>query len=179
VHIIVASYVEDLEDTCVSLKCVVFVLEKTHWKVYFLALRKLVGKRRIQVSVDAIGDFLTIIRNGLMVSKRFVVAPYSRMRLSVAKILQDEGFIQDVAVLDDIASKKSIKVTLRYVNGESAIHRIDRRSTPGRRLYTKVDQIKPVIGGLGLSILSTNRGVVSHKKAKEYGVGGEVICTVW
>jgi small subunit ribosomal protein S8 len=171
--------VEGHEDICVYLKCVVFVLEKTHWTDFFRALRKLVGKRRIKVSIDVIGDFLTIIRNGLMVSKRFVVAPYSRMRFSVAQILQEEGFIQDVTILDDVASKKSIKVTLRYVNGESAIHKIDRKSTPGRRFYSKVDQIKPVIGGLGLSILSTNRGVISHKKAKEYGVGGEVVCTVW
>ena len=132
------------------------------------------------MSIDVIGDFLTIIRNGLMVSKRFVVAPYSRMRFSVAQILKDEGFIQDVAIIEDAMNKKSIKVSLRYgVNGESAIHKIDRKSTPGRRFYTKVDQIKPVIGGLGLSILSTNRGVISHKKAKEYGVGGEVVCTVW
>lgn len=114
-----------------------------------------------------------------MVSKRFVITPYSKMRFAVGQILKDEGFVQDITIVDDITSKKSIKVTLRYVHGESAIHKIDRKSTPGRRFYAKSDQIKPVIGGLGLSILSTNHGIISHKKAKEYGVGGEVICTVW
>ncbi len=101
-----------------------------------------------------------------MVSKRFVIAPYSRMRFSVAQILQDEGFVQDITILDDVASKKSIKVTLRYVNGESAIHKIERKSTPGRRLYTKVDQIKPVIGGLGLSFCLQIVGSISIKKQK-------------
>ncbi len=137
------------------------------------------------MSLDAIGDFLTIIRNGLMRSKRSVIAPYSRMRESISRILKDEGFISDYVVLDDSPSKKSIKLLLKYVDGESVIHDIQRVSTPSRRRYVRITKVhgfhrlKPVIGGLGLSILTTSRGLLSHKKAKELGVGGELVCTVW
>ncbi len=131
------------------------------------------------MSIDAIGDFLTIIRNGLMASKTYVVAPHSKMRMDVAQILKKEGFIHDVTVqvIDDV--KKKIKVRLKYVNGESVIHEIKRVSTPGRRAYAGVRNIKPVIGGLGVSIVTTNKGVISQKEAKRLSVGGEVICTVW
>jgi len=137
------------------------------------------------MSLDVIGDFLTIIRNGLSRSKQSVVAPYSRMREAIARILKDEGFIRDYIVVDGVPSEKSIKVILKYVDGESVIHEIQRISTPGRRRYVKIakargiKRLKPVIGGLGLSILTTSRGLVSHKKAKELGIGGEVVCTVW
>jgi len=131
------------------------------------------------MSIDTIGDFLTVVRNGLMVSKTFVVAPYSKLKFEIAKILKEEGFIKDCIILEDDPSKKAIKVFLKYVNNESVIHEIIRASKPGRRYYTGATKIKPVIGGLGLSILSTNRGIISNKKAKELNVGGEVICTVW
>lgn len=130
------------------------------------------------MSIDAIGDFLTIIRNGLMRSKLFVIAPFSTLKASVAQILKDEGFIKDFAVTEE-DGKKSIKIYLKYVDGESVIHELTRISTPGRRSYKGAARIRPVIGGLGLSILTTSRGIVSHKKAKELGVGGEIICTVW
>jgi len=132
------------------------------------------------MSVDVIGNFLTIIRNGLMVSKPFVVAPYSKMKLEIARILKEEGFIADFAVEEKESSvKKSIKVVLKYVGGESAIHEIQRVSTPGRRLYAKATGVRPVIGGLGVSILTTSSGLLSNKQAKARGVGGEVVCTVW
>lgn len=131
------------------------------------------------MSVDSIGDFLTILRNGIMVSKPFVVAPYSKMRHAIAQILQDEGFVRDVAVLDGDAGKRSLKVSLKYVDGESVIHELKRISKPGRRMYTGFKEIEPVIGGLGLSIVSTSHGVVTHKKAEQLGAGGEIICTVW
>lgn len=130
------------------------------------------------MSIDVIGDFLTIIRNGLMSSKLFVVAPYSKIKADLAQILKDEGFIKDFAITDE-DGKKSIKVFLKYVGGESVIHELKRISTPGRRSYKGAANVKPVIGGLGLSILTTSKGIISHKKAKELGVGGEVICTVW
>lgn len=132
------------------------------------------------MSVDAIGDFLTIIRNGLMASKLSVVVPYSGLKNEIARILKDEGFIRGYSVVEkEGVVGKQIKVDLKYVGGESVIHEIDRVSTPGRRKYAGVTGIKPVIGGLGLSILSTNRGVISNKKAKELNVGGEILCTVW
>jgi len=131
------------------------------------------------MSVDTIGNFITIIRNGLMVSKPSVEATYSKMRYAVAQILKEEGFVHDVMVTQQENNKKGIKITLKYVDGESAIHKIERQSTPGRRAYAGVDEIEPVIGGLGLSILSTSAGVISHKQAKQQRVGGELICTVW
>ena len=131
------------------------------------------------MSVDTIGDFLTIIRNGLMVSKSHVVAPYSRIKFEIASILKAEGFIRDFVTLDEPDGKKKLKVVLKYVKGESVIHEITRVSTPGRRRYAGITGIKPVIGGLGLSIISTSRGIVSNHQAKQLNVGGEVICTVW
>jgi len=130
--------------------------------------------------MDAIGNFLTIIRNGIRASKPFVLAQHSNIRFEIAKILADEGFIRGVTVTEDETTKfKTLKIALKYVDGESVIHEIKRVSTPGRRMFTKVGNIKPIIGGLGVSILTTNRGLVTHKKAEELSVGGELICTVW
>ena len=130
------------------------------------------------MSIDVIGNFLTIIRNGIMRSKPFVRAPHSKMKLAVANILKEEGFITDV-VIDTEGDRKFLKIILKYVGGESVIHEIKRESTPGCRTYTAAHRIKPVIGNLGMSILSTNKGVVSDKKARQNSLGGEVICTVW
>lgn len=131
------------------------------------------------MSIDTIGDFLTVIRNGLMVSKPFVVIPYSKVKFEIAKILKEEGFIKDCVLLEDDPKKQAMKVFLKYVDNESVIHEIVRASRPGRRYYSGATSIKPVIGGLGISILSTNRGVMTNKKAKKLNVGGEIICTVW
>ena len=131
------------------------------------------------MSRDVIGDFLTIIRNGIARSKEFVVAPYSNMRFELAKILKEEGFVDNYVVTETNQSKKVIKLFLRYVSNESAIHEITRKSTPGRRQYARSHDLKPVIGGLGIAILTTSSGVMTNKKAKELKVGGEVICTVW
>ena len=128
--------------------------------------------------MDSIANFLTIVRNGVSTSKPFVSTPHSRMNLAIASILKDEGFIRDVEVTTE-GDFKRIKLVLKYVDGESVIHEITRASKPGRRMYSNIRAVKPVIGGLGLTILSTSRGVVTHKKAKALSVGGEVICTVW
>lgn len=130
------------------------------------------------MSKDVIGDFLTSIRNGLMVGKSFVVCPHSKLKEDVAHILQEEGFIRNFTVEGD-SIKKSIKVFLKYVDNESVIHEIVRVSTPGRRCYTAANNLQPVIGGLGISILSTNKGVITNKQAKDLSVGGEILCTVW
>lgn len=131
------------------------------------------------MSIDVIGNFLTIIRNGLMASKPFVQAPHSKMSLAIAQTLKEEGFIRNFEVADVDTVKKTIKIFLKYVGGESVIHEITRISTPGRRRYIGNGSIKPVIGGLGISILTTNKGIITNKKARELGVGGEVLCTVW
>lgn len=130
------------------------------------------------MSVDSIGNFLTIIRNAVKISKPSVDAPYSRMNDAIAQILKKEGFVRGVEQVEE-KGKKRLKIDLKYVGTESVIHELTRISKLSRRSYTSMNEIKPVIGGLGLSILSTNRGVISHKEAKKLGVGGEIICTVW
>lgn len=131
------------------------------------------------MSKDSIGDFLTIIRNGIMASKPFITAPYSRLKLDLAKILKEEGFIKDVVVEEKDSAKKDIKVILKYIDGESVIHEITRISRPGRRHYASVHELKPVIGGLGVAILTTSQGIMTNKKAKQLLIGGEVMCTIW
>lgn len=131
------------------------------------------------MSKDMIGDFLTVIRNGIMASKPSVHVPYSKLKHQIADLLKEEGFVRDAVVEGDSVATRRIKVMLKYVDGESVIHEIDRKSTPGLRKYTGSRTIKPVIGGLGISVLTTSKGIMTNKKAKALGVGGELICTVW
>lgn len=131
------------------------------------------------MSIDTIGDFLTVIRNGVMVFKRKLEVPYSNIKSEIASILKDEGFIKDFSVKTEENGHKTLVVSLKYVKGESVIHEITRISTPGRRTYKGVSKFQPVIDGLGISILTTNKGVISNKKAQQLNVGGEIICTVW
>lgn len=131
------------------------------------------------MSIDCIGDFLTIIRNATRVSKTSVLVPHSNIRYAIAMLLKQEGFVWDVGIEDVGNNKKNIKIMLKYVNGESVIHEIKRMSTPGCRMYSAIEGVKPVIDGIGISILTTSRGVLTHKQAKKLHVGGEVICTVW
>ncbi len=128
--------------------------------------------------MDVIGDFLTIIRNGIAVSKLSVLIPYSKLKNSILLILKDEGFIRDFNIEGD-GVKKNLRIFLKYVDGESVIHEISRVSKPGRRMYRGFKDLKPVIGGLGLSILTSSIGVITNKQAKSNSVGGEIICTVW
>lgn len=130
------------------------------------------------MSMDPIADFLTSIRNGVMVAKPFVVVPYSKMKNSIAQILRNEGFVRDIQSYEE-ENKKFLKVVLKYVDGESVIHEIKRVSRPGRRQYVGSKEIKPVVGNLGISIITSNLGVISQKNAKKHSVGGELLCTVW
>lgn len=114
-----------------------------------------------------------------MRSKPHVVVPYSRHIFQIAGILEQEGFIKSVTVNEVDALKKTIKIVLKYVDGESVIHEITRTSKPGRRVYQKSTKLAPVIGNLGISILTTSKGIMTNKQAKEVITGGEVICTVW
>jgi len=131
------------------------------------------------MSHDAIGDFLAIIRNGIMASKRFIEADFSHLRYGIAQVLLNEGFVKDVLIDESDSVKKRIKIVLKYVDGESVIHEITRLSKPSRRVYKNSKNIRPVIGGLGISILTTNKGIITHQQAKNLSVGGEIICTVW
>ena len=131
------------------------------------------------MSIDVIGNFLTEIRNAILVSKRSLETPFSNMKIGIAQVLKDEGFIRDFEKLEGEGNKHSLRVHLKYVDGESVIHQIKRISRPGRRHYESLNNIETVIGGLGISILSTNAGIVTDKKAKKLLVGGEVLCHVW
>ncbi|HSW76726.1 MAG TPA: 30S ribosomal protein S8 [Candidatus Saccharimonadales bacterium] len=130
------------------------------------------------MSKDVIADFLTIVRNGIERSKFSVETSYSKLRYEIAQILKEEGFVSDV-LLEEQAEQKNIKIVLKYVDGESVIHEITRVSKPSRRVYTGVDNVKPVISGLGVSILTTSKGVMTDRAARQHRVGGELICTIW
>ena len=126
---------------------------------------------------DPIGDFLTRIRNGQMARKKTIVSPSSTVRVNIAAVLKDEGYIADYAVAAE-GKKKIITVTLKYYQGKPVIERIDRISTPSLRVYKGKTAVPKVLGGLGIAILTTPQGVLSDKKARAAGIGGEVLCIV-
>lgn len=131
------------------------------------------------MSIDTIGDFLTIIRNAVARSRGTATAPYSRLKQQMAELLKNEGFIRDFAIEDTPEGHKRIKLFLKYVNGEAVIHEISRVSRPGQRIYEGSSQLRRVVGGLGVSIVTTSRGIMTDKEARQRNVGGEVLCMVW
>ncbi len=131
----------------------------------------------MSLNTDPIADMLSRIRNAQMRTKPYVDIPYSSMKVRVIKVLQQEGYILRYAIVDGNPAPV-IKVLLKYKNGKSVITEIKRVSKPGRRSYSDKKSIPSIIGGLGISIISTSKGVITGKKAKELGIGGEMICTV-
>ena len=128
---------------------------------------------------DPIADMLTRIRNGLIARHDAVTIPASNMKKAIAKILLDEGYIKSVDYIDD-GLQGEIKVTLKYVSGkESVIKGLKRISKPGLRVYAKSDEIPKVLGGLGIAIVSTSKGVMTDRAARSAGVGGEVLAYIW
>ena len=128
---------------------------------------------------DPIADLLTRIRNGLIARHDSVTMPASNMKKAIAKILLDEGYIKSVDYIDD-GIQGQIKVTLKYVQGkESVIKGLKRISKPGLRVYARNDEIPKVLGGLGIAIVSTSKGVMTDKEARNAGVGGEVLAYIW
>lgn len=127
---------------------------------------------------DPIADMLTRIRNGIRARHSRVEMPSSKLKVEVARILKEEGYISSFKVAED-GKKKTLRVVLRYdTEGESVISSLDRVSRPGRRVYASARQIPRVLGDLGVSILTTPRGVMTGKNARKAGVGGEVLCSV-
>ena len=128
---------------------------------------------------DPIADMLTRIRNGLIARHESVTMPASNMKKSIAKILLDEGYIKAVDLIED-GLQGQIKITLKYAQGkESVINGLKRISKPGLRVYAKSDEIPKVLGGLGIAIVSTSKGVMTGKEATLAGVGGEVLAYIW
>lgn len=130
------------------------------------------------MQTDPIADFLTAIRNANTARKTDVTIPSSKIKVEIARVLKAEGFIDDYAVAPD-EKQGRITVTLRYVDRERIINNIKRVSKPGRRIYLGKAEIPRVQGGLGISIISTPRGVLTDREAKRAGVGGEILAQVY
>ena len=127
---------------------------------------------------DPIADMLTRIRNANRVGRRMLLIPRSKICTGIAQVLKEEGYIDDFDVIED-QRQGQIRVKLRYsMNGEKVIHMLDRASKPGRRIYRGVKELPKVLNGLGIAVVSTSKGVMSDRRARETGVGGELLCTV-
>lgn len=127
---------------------------------------------------DPIADFLTRIRNGQQARKKQVSLPSSKLKVAIAKVLADEGYISGYDVAESGPGKKQLTVALKYFDGKPVIERLDRVSKPSLRIYKGKDELPKVLGGLGVAIISTADGVVSDRRARAQGWGGEVICVV-
>lgn len=125
---------------------------------------------------DPIADMLTRIRNAQAMEKAVVSMPSSKVKVSIAKVLKDEGYIEDFVVKGD--AKPELQIQLKYYAGRPVIEKIERVSTPGLRVYKGSQELPKVMNGLGVAIVSTSRGVMTDHKARAQGVGGEVLCLV-
>lgn len=126
---------------------------------------------------DPVADMLTRIRNGQRAGKVVVIVPSSSEKVAIAQVLKDEGYIKDFTV-DEATGKAQLSIVLRYHNGQPVIDRIERVSRPGLRVYKGKDDLPSVMGGLGIAIVSTPRGVMTARAARAVGHGGEVVCIV-
>ena len=128
---------------------------------------------------DTLGDMLTRIRNGQTTNKKVVDAPASRFRKNVLEVLKREGFIRNFEIKEMKPGINFFEIELKYYNGKPVISEIKRVSKPGRRVYSSIKNLQKTYNGLGISILSTPRGVMSDNEAREANVGGEVLCTIY
>ena len=127
---------------------------------------------------DPIADMLARIRNAQMAAKTAVTMPSSKIKVAIAKVLQQEGYVEAIDV-NDVEGKSELSIGLKYFNGKPVIEEIHRESRPGLRSYSGKDDLPKVRGGLGVAIVSTNKGVMTDKSARQAGIGGEIICTVF
>ena len=127
---------------------------------------------------DPISDFLTRIRNAAKAKKVRVDIPASKMKISLAEILKKQNFIRDYQVVDD-NKQNIISIVLRYTDGESAISGLKRVSTPGLRIYKNAKDLPRVLNGLGVAVISTSKGLLTDKDARQQSIGGEVVCYIW
>jgi small subunit ribosomal protein S8 len=126
---------------------------------------------------DPVSDMLTRIRNAQMVGHTEVVMPASRLKAAIAQVLKDEGYVEDFALREN-GAKKELHIGLKYYAGRPVIERLERVSKPGLRVYKGREDIPRIMNGLGVAILSTSRGVMTDRKARADGVGGEILCIV-
>lgn len=128
---------------------------------------------------DPIADMLTRIRNGVSVERPHVEMPLSKVKRGVAEVLKREGYIWDWQEVES-TPVNSLRLDLKYgPNGERVIQKIKRVSKPGRRVYSRANELAPVLNGLGISVVSTSRGVLSDREARQRNLGGEVLCEIW
>ena len=127
---------------------------------------------------DPIADMLTRIRNANAAKHSTVAVPFSNIKESIANILKNEGYIVDYEIKEE-GAKKDIVVSIKYVDGEAVIKGLKRISKPGRRVYSSVENLPKVLGGLGIAIVSTPKGVLTDKECRKHNVGGEVLCYAW
>ncbi len=128
---------------------------------------------------DPIADMLTRIRNALRIERPTVEMPSSNVKAGIADVLKREGYIWEYEVVEQ-TPQNVLRITLKYgPNGERVIQRIDRKSKPGRRVYSGAKDIPEILQGMGISIVSTNKGILSNREARKQGVGGEMLCTIW
>ena len=125
---------------------------------------------------DPIADMLTRIRNGQSASKSEVVMPASKVKMSIAKVLKDEGYIKDYSITEDI--KAEMTVSLKYFEGRPVIESIKRVSRPGLRIFKGKDELPKVLNGLGVAIVTTSKGLMTDREARAAGIGGEILCVV-
>ena len=126
---------------------------------------------------DPIADMLTRIRNAQLSEKKTVDMPASKLKVAIAQVLKDEGYIENF-VVREVKSKSTLNVGLKYYAGSPVIEKIERVSRPGLRIYKASDKLPNVMNGLGVAIMSTSKGVMTERKARASGIGGEVICIV-
>lgn len=131
------------------------------------------------VMTDPLGDMLTRIRNGQRAGKSSITSPASKLRVNVLDVLKREGYIRNYKSGDTTKGAAELTIELKYHDGSPVIKEIDRISKPGRRVYSKISDLPKIYGGLGISILSTPRGVMSDVEARAANVGGEVLCRVF
>ncbi len=128
---------------------------------------------------DPVADFLTRIRNGIRARQQKVDVPASKLKLELARILKEEGYLSNFKLTEE-EGRKVLRVYLKYsANNEAAISRVQRVSTPGCRVYVGHKEIPRVLGGMGINILTTPRGVMTGRDARKNGVGGEILCEIW
>lgn len=127
---------------------------------------------------DPIADYLTRVRNAVKAKKRWVEIPSSRMKENLAEIMKANNFIRDYQVIED-NKQNVLKVFLKYTDEEPAITGLKRISTPGLRKYVDKDNIPRVLNGLGIAVISTSKGLMTDKKAREEKIGGEIVCYIW
>ena len=128
---------------------------------------------------DPISDFLTRLRNASRARLDECIAPHSKLKESLAGILKNEGYVSDVTTGTDAQGHKTLVVKMKYVDGQPALTGLDRVSTPGRRLYFSYTEIPRVLNGLGISILSTSKGLLKDQDCRRQKAGGELLCNVW